>query len=196
MKVKFGWLTKDMSSAILEAKKAGADAVYSMAILPDAMLMVKQMKELDFNPKAMLIIEGPTNRAHGRAWARTGISFIRFDDFHWDLKYPGVKEIVALYEAEMKEKPYETVGAGWAAAQVVTDSITRAGSLDRKKIRDAMAATNMMTVTGPVKFKANGTAEIEFMPITQIQNGVETLVWPESVKEMNPVYPSAGWKQR
>ncbi len=196
VKVKFGWLTKDMSSAILEAKKAGADAVYSMAVLPDAMLMVKQMKELDFNPKAMLIIEGPTNRAPWKSLGKEGDFVYTFNDFHWNLKYPGVKEIAATYEAETKEKPYETVGAGWASVQVVADAIARAGSLDRKKIRDAMAATNMMTVTGPVKFKANGAAEFQYMPIEQVQKGVEVLVWPESVKETNPVYPAPTWKQR
>jgi branched-chain amino acid transport system substrate-binding protein len=196
VKVKFGWLTKDMSSAILEAKKAGADAVYSMAIVPDAMLMIKQMKELDFNPKAMLIVEGPTNRAPWKSLGKDGDFVCTFNDGHWALKYPGLKELVATYEAEMKEKPYETVAAGWAAVQVITDAITRAGSLDRKKIRDAMAATNMMTVTGPVRFKANGTTEFQYMPVEQYQNGVEVLVWPDSVKEKNVVYPMPAWKQR
>jgi branched-chain amino acid transport system substrate-binding protein len=196
VKVKFGWLTKDMSSAILEAKKAGADAVYGMAILPDAMLMIKQMKELDFNPKAMLIVEGPTNRAPWKSLGKDGDFVYTFNGFHHSLKYPGVKEVVDLYEAEMKEKPYETVGCGWSAAQILVDAITRAGSLDKKKIRDAMAATNMMTVTGPVKFKPNGPMEIQYMPISQYQNGVETLVFPDNLKEKNPVYPAPAWKQR
>jgi branched-chain amino acid transport system substrate-binding protein len=196
VKVKFGWLTKDMSAAILEAKKAGADAVYGMAILPDAMLMVKQMKELDFNPKAMLIVEGPTNRGPWKSLGKDGDAIYTFNGFHYSLKYPGTKEVVDMYETEMKEKPYETVGCGWASAQILADAITRAGSLDKKKIRDAMAATNMMTVAGPVKFKPNGPAEIQYVPVVQYQNGIETLVFPENLKEKGAIYPAPAWKQR
>jgi branched-chain amino acid transport system substrate-binding protein len=196
IKVKFGWLTKDMSSAILEAKKAGADAVYGMAILPDAMLMIKQMKELDFNPKAMLLVEGPTNRGPWKSLGKDGDFVYTFNGFHYSLKYPGTKEVVDLYETEMKEKPYETVGCGWASAQIVVDAITRAGSLDKKKIRDAMAATNMMTVAGPVKFKPNGPMDLQYVPVVQYQNGVETLVFPENLKEKNATYPAPAWKQR
>jgi branched-chain amino acid transport system substrate-binding protein len=196
VKVKFGWLTKDMSSAILEAKKAGADAVYSMAILPDAMLMVKQMKELDFNPKAMLIVEGPTNRGPWKSLGKDGDFVYTINGFHHSLKYPGTKEVVDLYEVEMKEKPYESVGCGWASAQILADAINRAGSLDKKKIRDAMAATNMMTVSGPVKFKPNGPAEIQAVPVVQYQNGMETLVFPENLKEKSAIYPAPAWKQR
>jgi hypothetical protein len=38
------------------------------------------------------------------------------------------------------------------------------GSLDREKIRDAIAATNMTTVVGPVRFRPDGTGEVEFFP--------------------------------
>jgi branched-chain amino acid transport system substrate-binding protein len=196
VRVKFSWLTKDMSAAILEAKKASADAVYSMAILPDAMLMIKQMKELDFNPKAMFIIEGPTNRGPWKNLGKDGDFVYTVNGFHWSVKYPGAKELVDLYEAEKKEKPYETVGCGWSSVQIVADAITRAGSLDRKKIRDALAATNMMTVTGPVRFKANGPMEIQYAPVSQIQNGVEVLVFPENLREKKAVYPAPAWNQR
>jgi branched-chain amino acid transport system substrate-binding protein len=195
VRVKFSWLTKDMSSAILEAMKAGADAVYSMAILPDAMLMIKQMKELNFNPKAILIIEGPTNRGPWKTLGKDGDFICTFNDFHWNLKYPEVNEITRMYEAEKKEKPYATTGAAWAAFQIVVDSIMRAGSLDREKIRDAMAKTDMMTVMGPIKFKQNGAGEIHFVPIVQYQNKVEVLVFPNNVKEKNFI-PIPAWDKR
>lgn len=196
IRVKFSWLTKDMSSAIMEAKKAGADAVYGLAITPDAMLMIKQMKELDFNPKAMLIVEGPTSRSAWASLGKDGHFVYTFNNFHWTMKYPGLKELVVAYEAEKKEKPYDTVGIAWSCVQIVTDAIKRAGSLDRKKIRDAMAQTNMMTVIGPAKFKANGALDVQFVPITQVQNGQEVLVFPDSMAEKKPISPAPSWKQR
>lgn len=195
VRVKFTWLTKDMSSAILEAKKAGADAVFSFAILPDSMLMIKQMKELNFNPKVILISEGPTNRGPWKTLGKDGDYVCTFNDFHWSLKYPGLKQVVAMYEKEKKEKPYETVGSAWGSVQIVANAIERAGSLDREKIRDAMAKTDMMTVTGHIKFKSNGTSEINIKPIEQFQNGVEVLVFPDNIKEKNFI-PMPPWDKR
>ena len=42
---------KDFSDLILKAKSAGAEAVFALPSPPDGMTIVKQMKELDFNPK-------------------------------------------------------------------------------------------------------------------------------------------------
>ena len=196
VRVKFGWLTKDMSGAILEAKKAGADAVYSMAILPDAMLMIKQMKELDYNPKAIFILEGPTNRSGWLTLGKDGDYVYTVNDWHWSMNFPGSKELTALYEAEKKEKPYESSGDAYACVQIIADAVKRAGALKREKIRDALAATDTMTVVGPTKFRPNGTMEIPYATLVQYQNGVETVVFPDRLKEKSPVYPVPLWKQR
>ena len=47
---------KDFSELILKAKSAGAEAVFALPSPPDGMTIVKQMKELDFNPKAVVFI--------------------------------------------------------------------------------------------------------------------------------------------
>jgi len=196
IRVKFQRLTKDMSAAILDAKKAGTEVAFALAITPDAMLLVKQAKELDYNPKAIFILLGATDR---RAWAtlgKDGDYVYSTNDFHWSVGWPGAKELNALYEAERKEKPYEGCGYGYASIRIVADAIQRAGSLDRKKIRDALAATDMMTVVGPMKFRANGLRELEYMNVTQYIKGVETMVFPEKWRERLPIYPTPKWNER
>ena len=47
---------KDFSDLILKAKAANADAVFALPTPPDGMTMIKQMKELDYNPKLTLMI--------------------------------------------------------------------------------------------------------------------------------------------
>jgi branched-chain amino acid transport system substrate-binding protein len=196
VRVKFGWLTKDMSGAILEAKKAGADAVYSMAITPDAMLMIKQMKELDYNPKAIFIIQGPMGRAAWMTLKKDGDYVYTVNHSHWNVGWPGARELAAMYEAERKEKPYEHSPNGYASIQIIADAIKRAGSVEREKVRDALATTDMMTVMGPIKFRANGTMEIKYANTVQFQNGVETVVFPEMWRERLPIYPAPQWKER
>ena len=182
--------------AILEAKKAGADAVYTHAITPDALMMVKQAKELDYNPKAIVILLGASNREAWATLGKDGDYVYSTNDFHWSVGWPGAKELTAIYEAERKEKPYEGCGDGYASIQTVADAINRAGSLDRKKIRDALAATDMMTVVGPMKFRPNGLREIRYINIAQYIKGVATMVFPEKWRERLPIYPTPKWNER
>lgn len=59
---------------------------------------------------------------------------------------------------------YATLGDKYDAMEVCIDSITRAGSLDPAKIRDALAATDLDTIGGHVKY--DQTTHIGVMPVT------------------------------
>ena len=48
--------------------------------------------------------------------------------------------------------PDLVAGNAYASGQVLFAAIEKAGTLDRKAIRDTVRNTNMMTVSGPVKF--------------------------------------------
>jgi len=196
--VKFEWFTKDLSAAILEAKRAGTDAVYSMMHTPVAMLLVKQMKELDYNPKAVFINMGPTNPIPWATLGKDGDYIYCNVEFLKGVEWPGAKEFIAMHLAERpKEGDYfEHAAHGYASTQVIADAINRAGSLDRKKIRDALAATDMMTIVGPTKFRADGTMEIPDATIVQYQDRVHTIVFPEKRKQKSAVYPMPKWKER
>ena len=52
----------------------------------------------------------------------------------------GIPESVEAFKHDL------TTGPAYAAVQILADAISRAGSLDRDKIRDAIAATDMATV--------------------------------------------------
>jgi branched-chain amino acid transport system substrate-binding protein len=61
---------------------------------------------------------------------------------------------------------------------VLADAIERAGSTDKNKVRDALAATNVATFYGPIKFSANGMNGVRDLPIIQVQD--------KSIKVLNP----------
>lgn len=52
------------------------------------------------------------------------------------------------------------MGAAYSAVQILATAIERAGKADRDAIRDALTKTDMMTVSGPVKFNPDGSAQI------------------------------------
>ncbi len=50
-------------------------------------------------------------------------------------------------------------------------AIEKAGSIDRDKVRDALAKLDVVTFWGPVKFGANGQINSLEPPVFQIQGG-------------------------
>ena len=76
-----------------------------------------------------------------------------------------------------KSVPYQTAQAT-AAVYVWKDAFERADSLDKDKVRDAIAATDMMTFYGGIKFSEAGNNIAKPMVLRQIQAGKYNIVAP------------------
>jgi branched-chain amino acid transport system substrate-binding protein len=185
---KYAMLSPDMSQMILQSKKAGAEVFLGAPVPPDAMTMLKQMKELDYNPKAIIF-----NRAtDDQSWAKMGdiVNYtIGSPDWVPSIIFPGVKELVEQVKAKTGQDANYAIGPGVASIQVIAAAIEKAGTLNRDKVRDAIAATDTMTVTGPVKFTPKGKRQDAIPIVTQWQNGKTELVWPDNLKTKPVVYP-------
>lgn len=189
-------LTKDFSDLILRAKAAGADAVFALPNPPDGIALVRQMKELDFNPKTLVMVRAPDVATWGQALGKDGDDVILAPGWHHDLKFPGVAALNAEYEQRFQRPADVIVGPAYACVQIVANAIGRAGRLDPGAIRDAMAATNMQTVIGPVRFRPDGTGPLSTPVFVQWQHGQQQLVWPKDSGGVPLIYPAPPWRAR
>ncbi len=73
--------------------------------------------------------------------------------------------------------PYQAAQAT-AAVLVWKDAFERAQSFDTEKLREALAATNMKTFYGSIKFSKAGNNIAKPMVLRQIQNGKLNVVAP------------------
>jgi branched-chain amino acid transport system substrate-binding protein len=177
-----------MGPLILAAKKAGAEVIFSAPVPPDAITMLKQMKELDYNPKAIIMIRACDDPAWVKMTGPMGDYIIGAPDWHPALNYPGVKELNAAYKAKFGSDTHITSGNAYASIQIAAAAIEKAGSLDRTKIRDAIAGIDMMTVYGPTKF--NKGRRVYAPPVaTQWQKGIMEMIWPDNMKTKAMIYP-------
>jgi len=78
-----------------------------------------------------------------------------------------------------KKVPYQTAQAT-AAVYVFKDAFERAGSMDKEKVRDAIAATDLMTFYGGIRFSAAGNNVAKPMVLRQIQDGKYNVVAPSA----------------
>jgi branched-chain amino acid transport system substrate-binding protein len=183
----------DFSTQILAFKEAGVDFVYAPMIGPDGMTFWAQMKELDFNPHAILALIAPADRRSWLSFENDANYVITTNAYHWATGYPGAAEFDEAYVADHNgEHATELAGDGYAAIQVIADAIERAGSLDPDKLRDAVADTEMETIKGPIVFYPNGMPIREYFAVQYI-DGVETIIWPADMAETDPVFPFPEW---
>src|SRR5579859_1864785 len=179
----------DYSSLILKAKGNNADALLSLPSPPDGMAMVKQMKELDFMPKLAYLIRAPD----GLVWAQNlnadGDWIVFAPGWHPDMKFPGVSTVAQEHQAKYKKPAEVLVGPAYSAVQILFDALNRAGKADRDALRDALAATDMTTVSGPVKFNPDGTAQITTV-MDQWLGGKQVLIWPKDQATHAIDYPA------
>ena len=72
----------------------------------------------------------------------------------WTSALTGVTcpELADAYVAETGQPWSAPMGYKYAGMEVAVDALTRAASLEPEKIRDAIAATNLDTIVGPIKY--------------------------------------------
>ena len=89
-------------------------------------------------------------------------------------------EVKAAYSDYANKKvPYQLAQAS-AAVYVFKDAFERAGSLDKEALRDAIAATDLETFYGGIKFSEAGNNIAKPMVLRQIQDGKYNVVAPSA----------------
>ena len=187
----YAMMTPDLSALITGAKGSGAEVVFAFPAAPDGITMLKQMAQLGYKPKVKIMLRASNDPSWGKLGA-LGDYVIGSPDWHPALNFPGVKELNVSVMAKTGLPTNPSVGPAYASIKVAAAAIEKAASLDRAAIRDALAATDMMTVMGQVKFAPNNTRQNAIRPVIQWQNGSMELVWPDNQKSKPLAYPIPG----
>ena len=186
---------KDFSDLILKAKSAGADAVFGVPTPPDGMTIVRQMKELGYTPKLTVLIRAPDSAPWTKNLGKDGDYTVLAAGWHHAMQAPGVKELNDSHEKKLGRPADPIVGPAYACVQIVAAAVSRAGALDAAKIRDAVAATDLQTVIGPVKFRPDGTGIVQ-AAFAQWINGKQELIWPKEFATAPIAYPAPPFSSR
>ncbi|MDX1412588.1 MAG: amino acid ABC transporter substrate-binding protein [Candidatus Promineifilaceae bacterium] len=186
--------TTDYTDLILKAQEAEANMVLALPTPPDGFTLYKQMGELGYSPDFSFMVRAadvPTWRDLGTV----GDYVVLAPGWHSAMTYPGVEELNARH-VEMMERPADPmVGPAYSLIQILADSIERAGTLDREAVRDAIAATDMTAMIGPVTFREDGTGVV-VAPFLQYQEGNIELVWPQEFATADLVVPAPPFDER
>jgi len=199
----------DLTPVVMKLKKANADVIMLVSNAADAILLTNSMAEMKVNAKAIVASGGGHADPKFLENCKKNAEYI-FDEVEWeaDLGKPGVKEANEKFK---KRYGYNLAGESvdaYTSMYVIADALERAGSLDPKKIRDALAATKLCKGPGMIvpydcvefdKDGQNKNAGIVIVQIREIGGKMDRVtVWPKSARRTGytPVFPMPPWDKR
>jgi branched-chain amino acid transport system substrate-binding protein len=186
---------KDLSPLLKTIKAAKVDALLCMSYPDDTFLITKQAKDLGLNPKLFYLGVGVAFPVYKQAFGGPHVVEGIMGAGAWNpkLPYPGAKEYFERHVKRWKTEPDRWGSAfAYASVQILERAIETAGSLDRAKIRDIIAAETFPTVIGPVKFVGGFNVQSPG-EIGQWQKGEFEVVAAKEKRTANPIFPKPAW---
>lgn len=195
--------TTDVSAVVSAIKATNPDVILNGGHLDEALLLHRTFKEQNVDAKAYAYSVGPDTPDFRKALGKDADDVFGGTQWSPTAKYKGVAGFIGdarVYANEFEKKfghvPDYHNAESTAACLAFQYAIEKAGSLDSDKVRDALAALDVVTFFGVLKFDGRGINIYKPMAVNQIQNGDLKTVWPESVADAQPVYPTPAWNAR
>jgi len=179
----------DLATPIAKIKSLNPDWIYITGYSKDLVLARKQMADLNLKAPVVTMITGPVYKEYIDAVGplAEGITSATWwyhgAQFKGDDPWGSTKAFYDEFVAREKADPDYVHASSAACLVALQKAIEKAGTIDKAKVRDALASLDIMTFYGPIKFGPNGMNGTRVLPIIQVQGGKVVMVFPDSVKQ-------------
>lgn len=187
--------TKDFTSMMQVMGSHTPDTLIVGGYTGDIITMRRQMAEQGQKIKMMGVTLGPT--LPGFIETLGPLAEGMLEPVQWTPADPvkdqflgwTAADYASLYQKEMGRVPDYHPPQSSAAVEVFVHAIETTGSLDPEKLRDAIAATDMQTFYGAIRFNEKGQNIGKGMSVVQVQGGKLQTVYPPAAATAPLVYP-------
>ena len=185
----------DYRSTLSKVKATNPDLVFMVSYVADAILLMRQSREMGLKPQAFL--GGGAGFDTAQFEGEKDISTNVFSVTQWTPdSSPASKDFAARYQARFGKRPTYHAACTYTSMMVVGAAV-KVGGADRAKVREALATGSWQTIMDEVKFEAYDgftNQNKNAMPVIQYQAGKSVTVFPPKVATAKAVYPFPGWK--
>ena len=190
----------DFTPMLTKIKRTNPEIFYWVAYAGDTTLIMKQAKEIDFNPKLFLSV-AVNFPQYKPSLGATGDYVSGVDVWIPGMKLPEtVKWMEKFKKAYPDRTPEYWAPLAYTNLMTVVEAIKKAGSTDKEKLIAAMEKTDFNSPMGKMTFKKSEEGglhqAIDEQIVTQWQAGVSHVVYPASKATSKLIYPAPNWKSR
>ncbi len=156
---RFPYGMQDYSAFINQWKKEKAEIITGVLIPPDWATLWRQCHQQGFIPKVATIAKAILFPSAVEALGGNLPNGLT-SEIWWSPNHPfksslsgkTSKDLCDAWTAKTKKQWSQPIGFKYAAFEIVADALKRAQTLDKNKVREALIATNLNTIVGPVKY--------------------------------------------
>jgi len=190
----------DFKPMLANMRSTNPDMIFAVSYVMDAAMIVKQMKELDFNTDLFVGGGAGYTMPEFKENAGDAANYVASTTL-WvpSVQWPGAREFYDNYVKKYGKEPDYHGAQAYATMYVIADAISRAQSFDGAGIQKALKETDINTIMGPIKFEDWDGYTNQNKPITYVvqwQKGEMEVVWPLEVNSADYVYPVPNWRSR
>ena len=185
---------RDMSNVALRIRSLNPDLLIPSSYYGEFVLLARTMRQQRIRPKGVYaVLNGAaSNFRFVREFADA--ADLVMDCNHWhDPRKPRAEELKRRVEAGGRFWAYN-IPLNYSCVKLVADAVARAGSTDRGRVTEALAASSFadhIMPYGPTRFE-NGQ-NLGAGPVnTQVQGGDIKVIFPAEFANASPVFPARG----
>ena len=182
---------RDMSNIALRIRSLNPDMIIPSDYYGESVLLCRTLQQQRIRPKAIYGILNGAASNYRFVTEFPGASENILDCNHWaDPRNP--KTAIVRKQAEAMGKVWAyNVMLNYSCVALVADALGRAGSTDRQKLTEALAASTFaghIMPYGPTKFEGGqntGAAPVN----TQVQDHDIKVIYPDAFADAKPIFP-------
>ncbi len=181
--------TLDHASALSQIKALAPHWIFATGYINDLILIKKQMADLRIEAPVVTMIAGPAYKEFVDALGKGAENITSAAWWHPAVRYKGsdvfgtTENFNKLFRAKYGRDPDYGEASSAVAGAVLQLAIEKAGTTDRKAVREALANMKVSTFFGPIEFGPTGQVHSLQPPVFQIQNGTQIVILPEVIKQ-------------
>ncbi|MCX5907546.1 MAG: amino acid ABC transporter substrate-binding protein [Deltaproteobacteria bacterium] len=181
--------TMDHASALTQIRAAQPEWVFATGYINDLILIRKQMGDLKISAPVVTMIAGPAYKEFVDAAGPLAENVSSASWWHPAVRYKGedvfgsTENYNKMFQAKYGLVPDYAQASASSVGAILQVAIEKAGTLDRKKVRDMLAEMNVTTFWGDVKFGPTGQIISLKPPVFQIQKGTQVVIYPTEIAQ-------------
>jgi branched-chain amino acid transport system substrate-binding protein len=186
----------DYRSTLTKVKETNPDLVFMVSYVADAILLMRQAREIGLKPQAFL--GGGAGFTTVQFANEKDISQFVYSATQWtdDVSWPGAKEFGARYKEKFGKEPTYHAACAYEAMRVMAEVAAKAGG-DKEKVRQGLADGKWSGIMGDVDFTdydGFNNQNNHQMLVQQILDSKYETVFPQQFATKKATFPFPGWK--
>ena len=193
----------DLSPILSKLKEAKASILLTGAAYPDAVLITKQLRELDINLKLFFPGTGTVTWEWYKSFEKYGDYVLAITQWEpgviYEINYgPSHDEYVQRYTKEFGQEPEYASAIGFNQGLALQMAMEKSKDpLNPEALRNTVRnEVEFVSFYGHFKTAPNGLQIGHEVAVMQWQDGKKKCVWPPKVANAKLLYPAPKWSER